>query len=157
MRNFAVAVTTFCIAMLLALSVFAVVSHLVVPLPSTEDAIRSAAGIFGLVAVPPLVALAAGNWRHLRSSGGLAPWRSVLALASLTVTLGAWVLFSYVYMDRLLRPSTSAFFNLDWSATLSYCSLLATVLAAALTGPARFQAMAASLLMLAWPHAHIYV
>ncbi len=114
-----------------------------------EIAIRTCAGISGLLAVPVLLFLGFRSW--IRTSRVKLPaWRNGLGLSSM-------VLVSLVWMSRLvtstvsvIRPTGNHFFSVDplsWLATLLYSTLLAGVLAITLTGKSRLLIVCSVLLI----------
>jgi hypothetical protein len=55
-----------------------------------------------------------------------------------------------------IRPYQANFFNLEWSATISYSTLVAALLAIALKGTARLLIFSAAILLFAGLQSEIY-
>jgi hypothetical protein len=142
---------------LFALSVLGAVTyvqHRLVP-ATAENVIRSFAGKVGLLAVPVLIVLAYRAWaKAVRSE--LPAWRNGLGLGSIVLLSVSWLFFAALSILGSIRPGSTHFFDLEWTATLFSCTEAAALLAIALRGASRIQAISAALLMWTWVQSTIY-
>lgn len=120
-----------------------------------EVPIRHFAAALGLAAVPVLLVLAFRNWMTKRSAQ-LSPWRSGLGLSSIVVLSAVWLLYWGMLLVALIGAFSQSFRGLEWLSLVLYSSLLGFVLAFALRGAARSQAISAALLIWASIQAGIY-
>jgi hypothetical protein len=131
------------------------VQHIAFP-SRTEEIARSTARILGLLVVPILTATAAKSWYRLDRTG-IFRWRTITGVVSLALTSAAWIPFAYGNILQIVRPGSTVFdLGLHWSATLSFCSLTAALLAGTLAGVARPQAAAAGVLLWAAVQSGVY-
>jgi hypothetical protein len=121
-----------------------------------EVAVRHFASALGLAAVPVLLVLAFRTWMT-KQSGQLSPWRSGLGLSSIVVLSAVWLLYWGMRLVASMGALSHSFRGLEWLSLVLYSSLLAFVLAFALRGAARSQAISAALLMWASIQAGIYI
>ncbi len=145
----------------ITISVAAVVAvtcaqHLALP-GKMETVIRRITDGFGLFAAPILIVLAYRGWaRNVRPE--LPAWRNGLGLSSMVVVSLVWLLHtgtSTFILGSIWRGPT-LFFGLEWIALLLSSNLAGLLLAIALRGGSRIQAIAAALLVWAYLESSIY-
>jgi hypothetical protein len=114
-----------------------------------EIAIRTCASISGLLAVPVLLFLGFRSW--IRTSRTKLPeWRNGLGLSSMVLVSLVWASRLVTSTVSVVRPVGNHLFGVDplsWLATLLYSTLLAGLLAIALTEKARFLVVCSALLI----------
>jgi len=120
-----------------------------------ENMIRSLAGRLGLLAVPILIGLACRTWLN-RNRSELPSWRNGLGLSSIVILFATWLFFALVPILGSVRPNTTPFAGLEWTATALVCTEAAAPLGVALSGASRAQAFSAAILMWAWLQSTIH-
>ena len=101
------------------------------------------------VAIPCLASFAYWDWtKHSRRE--LPPWRSILGIGSLIVTLLVWLGTAYLSYSLYANLSTD-FFTMDWEFANILSAILAAIGSLALKGRPRIAAFAgATLVGLPW-------
>jgi CubicO group peptidase (beta-lactamase class C family) len=106
-----------------------------------------ALGGIAFVAVPCLVALACWTWSQgLR--GQLPKWRSFLGLGSIVVIFVNWFGLAVLALSVLMSLDTGDF-SPDWMHRIAFLTVAGTLLAFALRGTARIEAILAGVFMVA--------
>lgn len=125
-------------------------------LPGTaEVTIRTYVGVFSLFCVPLFSTLAYREWvKFIRAK--LSNWRNGLGLASIVIVWSIWLSAVALQILRSISPQSVGFVNLDWIAMFLYSTLAAALLALALRGTSRIQAVGAAVLMWAWLQTGVY-
>jgi len=108
-----------------------------------ETTIRVFAAWLGCFGVPLLLTFAYLSWVRV-SRPALPVWRSGLGLASMTVLSGDWLIRTGMWVLLPTHPRSLVFDSLEGPAVLT-----AALLAFALSGRARIQALAGALCMMA--------
>jgi hypothetical protein len=149
-RSFALPLASF--AVLVAMTTV-LISHVAGKL---EVAVRLFASALGLAAVPVLLVLTFRNWMT-KQSAQLSPWRSGLGLSSIVVLSAVWLLYWGMRLVASIGALSHFFRGVEWLPLILYSSLLGFVLAFALRGAARSQAISAALLIWASIQAGSYI
>ena len=147
------------LAVFLASAVFVVIAvqHFQVP-GIVEGTARISARMSGWVAVPVLLFLGFRNW--IRTSRTKSQWLNGLALSSMVLVALVWIGTLVTSFVSVVRPSGNHLFKGDplcWLATLLYSTLLAGLLAFALTGKSRLLVLCSALLMWSALQSSIYI
>jgi hypothetical protein len=145
---------------IVAISTFAAMTYVqTVLVPSfVEVAVRTCANLGGLIAVPLLLIPGFRDWL-ITSRAKLPPWRNGLALSSMVLPSLVWlsrISMSVVFAGPLHINHFPHVDPLGLLATLLYSSLLAGLLAIALTGKARLLVLSAVFLLWAGLESGIY-
>ncbi len=125
--------------------------------PSIEELVRFSAVALGLLGVPTLLVLAVRDW-YFKHREHLSPWRNGLGITSIVAVFCGWLFYWGMAVMHWVRPVSSHFAaGLEWDVFFLCGGLLGFILAFALRGAARRQAIAAAILMWACFEASIVV
>jgi hypothetical protein len=120
-----------------------------------EETVRLSATALGLTGAPALLVLAFRDW-FTNQRAQLSSWRNGLGLSSIVVLFAVWLLYWGMRLMLWIWPISSHYLGtLEWLALLLASSLIGFVLAFALRGTARPQAISVALLMWACVQAEI--
>jgi hypothetical protein len=148
-RNFALPLASFAVLVAMTTVLISDVSG------KLEVAVRFVASALGLAGVPALLVLTFRDWMT-KQRAHLSAWRSGLRLSSIVVLSAVWLLYWGMLLVASMGVLSHSFRGSEWLSLVLYSSLLGFVLAFAIRGAARSQAISAALLMWASIQAGIY-